>query len=266
MNEQSYIGVFDSGVGGLSIFTKLLTDFPNESFIYLGDTARLPYGTKSKDTIKKYVKRNIKYLISNYPIKAIVVACNSASSVLNELDMPVKTIGVIKAGAHAALNKTKTNHIGLWATRTTVSLKEYDKEILNLNSKAKLTSISCPTLVTLVEEMGSNHPLLNMTFDYYLLNILHDHRIDTLILGCTHFPFFKTSLKEHIKSKNIVIKIADSSEKITIQLKSLLKDSLSLNKKLKNQILITDEATHFKNFILQVMPEKYSFSLKKIDV
>ncbi len=266
MNKQDYIGVFDSGVGGLSILTKLLTDFPNESFIYLGDTARLPYGTKSKDTIKKYVKRNIKYLILNYPIKAIVVACNSASSVLNEIDLPVKTIGVIKAGAHAALNKTKTNHIGLWATRTTVSLKKYDKEVLSLNPKVKLTSVSCPTLVALVEEMGSLHPLLNITFDYYLLDILQNPKIDTLILGCTHFPFFKDRLKEHMKSKNIVIKIVDSSEKITVQLRNLLKDSLSFNKKLKDQILITDEAAHFKDFILKVMPEKHPFFIKKIDI
>ncbi|MGH1468159.1 MAG: glutamate racemase [Bdellovibrionales bacterium] len=266
MSEEKYIGVFDSGVGGLSVLTKLLVDFPNESFVYLGDTARLPYGAKSKETIKKYVERNINFLTSNYPIKAVVVACNSASSVLHDLDLPVKTIGVIEAGADAALSKTKTNHIGLWATRATVSSNEYEKELLNLDDEAKLTSISCPTLVTLVEEAGADHPLLEAAFDHYIDKIKDDSEIDTLILGCTHFPFFKERLATYLKTKGLHMELADASEEISIQLKDMLSGSLSLKKNLEDKVLVTDEAPHFKDFISSVLPKKYSFSFLKVDL
>ncbi len=266
MSEQKYIGVFDSGVGGLSVLTKLLIDFPNESFVYLGDTARLPYGAKSKETIKKYVERNISFLTANYSIKAIVVACNSASSVLNDLDLPIKTIGVIEAGADAALSKTKTNHIGLWATRATVASNEYEKEILNLDSESKLTSISCPTLVTLVEEMGADHPLLESAFSHYIKLLNNNPDIDTLILGCTHFPFFKEKLSLYLKKNSFSIELADASEEISAQLKEMLLGNLSTHKSLEDKILVTDEAPHFKEFISNVLPKKQSISPEKVDL
>lgn len=266
MEKQKYIGVFDSGVGGLSILTQLIKGFPNESFVYLGDTARLPYGAKSKETIKKYVEKNINFLTLNYPIKAIVVACNSASSVLNELNLPIKTVGVIEAGTNAALSKTKTNHIGLWATRATVASKAYEKEILNIEPEVELNSISCPTLVTLVEENGAEHPLLNSAFDYYLNDLLKDSKIDTLILGCTHFPFFKDSLQEHLRKKGLKISLVDASEEISIQVSELIKDQTSASKQLEDQVLVTDDAPHFKSFIDKSLPSSWAYSFKKIDI
>lgn len=273
MTNQKYIGVFDSGVGGLSILSRLVKDFPGEAFVYLGDTARLPYGTKSKDTIKNYVLKNINYLSENYPLKAVVVACNSASSVLSELDLPIETLGVIEAGTDSALSKTKTNHIGLWATRATVSSKAYEKEILSLEPDAEITAISCPTLVTLVEETGSKHPLLKAAFDHYLDQLFKtknkEKELDTLILGCTHFPFFKKELQTHLKEKNITLSLVDASEEISIQLKNLLGDKVSNNteeQKLGHTILVTDEAPHFKDFIKRSLPEDFKFSFAKIDL
>lgn len=268
MSTQKYIGVFDSGVGGLSILIQLIKDFPNESFVYLGDTARLPYGAKSKDTIKKYVERNISYLTKNYPIKAVVVACNSASSVLSELNLPVKNLGVIEAGVDAALSKTKTNEIGLWATRATVASKTYDFEMNKIDDEAKITSVSCPTLVSLIEEMGADHPLLPAAFDLYLKPILSNSEIDTLILGCTHFPFFKTELSSFLKGKGLETELIDASEEVSKQLQELI--SLSAKKPQntpsQNLILVTDEASHFKNFILSKMPKNQSFKIKKVDI
>ncbi len=270
--KNKYIGVFDSGVGGLSILSRLIKDFPSESFVYLGDTARLPYGAKSKETIKKYVNKNIDFLTKNYQVKAVVVACNSASSVLSDLNLPIESLGVIEAGTDAALTRTRTNHIGLWATRATVASKAYDKEILSLEPEAEITSVSCPSLVTLVEESGTQHPLLEPAFDYYLKKLFDRDKtedsteIDTLILGCTHFPFFKENLKAHLKKKNLNINLVDASEEISTQLKALLNGQLNKVKKLKDVVLVTDSAPHFKDFIKASLPSRFSYSFEKVDV
>lgn len=267
MNDARYIGVFDSGVGGLSILKTLKESFPNESFVYLGDTARLPYGSKSKETIKYYVTRNIDYLQKTYPLKAVVVACNSASSVLGELILPVKTIGVIEAGADAALSKTTSNKIGLWATKATVSSLSYEKEIKHLDPDSTLLSVSCPTLVALVEESGADHPLLNDAFEHYLSPIKEDPEIDTLILGCTHFPFFKEKLEQYLKKQGLFLNLVDASSEICVQLEELLmQEGLSTEKTNTDQVLVTDEPHHFMEFISSVMPEGYDYELKKIDL
>jgi glutamate racemase len=265
--SKDFIGVFDSGVGGLSILKQLIKDFPKETFVYLGDTARLPYGAKSKETIKNYVLKNIEYLNKNYSLKAVVVACNSASSVLNEVSLPVKSIGVIEAGALAALKNTSTNHIGLWATRATTFSKAYEKYILSSENKnTKVSSVACPSLVTLVEEGLAPHPLLLPAFDFYLSQFKNLEEIDTLILGCTHFPFFKEELNTYLKNKNLKIKLTDASEEISLQLKSLIADKTASEKSFSDQILVTDDASHFKDFVSQNLSEHRAFEFQKIDL
>lgn len=266
MTTKDCIGVFDSGVGGLSILKQLIKDFPNESFVYLGDTARLPYGAKSKETIKNYVLRNINHLSKNYKLKAVVVACNSASSVLNELDLPVKSIGVIEAGALAAMKNTKTKTIGLWATRATTSSKAYEDYIHSKDKSVKTLSVACPLLVTLVEEGLCTHSLLDHAFDFYLSKFSNLKEVDSLILGCTHFPFFKEELSKHLNEKGLNIKLTDATDEISSQLKDLLGTNLSSQKPFIDQVLVTDEASHFRDFVSQNMPENWAFDFKKIDL
>lgn len=263
-SDKTFIGVFDSGVGGLSVLKQLIKDFPNESFIYLGDTARLPYGAKSKETIKNYVVKNIDFLSSHYNLKAVVVACNSASSVLEELLLPIKTIGVIEAGVIAANKTSKTKKIALWATRATVSSLAYENKADALNISLKFTSTACPTLVSLVEEGEDAHPLLEPAFDFYINKSNFTSETDTLVLGCTHFPFFKKDLKKHLAEKSLNIKLVDAAKEVSEHLKKTIKTS-SQNAT-KHLILVTDEATHFKNFIEAKMPKGVSFEVQKIDI
>jgi len=260
----SFIGVFDSGVGGLSVLNQLIKDFPEESFVYLGDTARLPYGAKSKETIKNYVIKNIDHLNSHYNLKAVVVACNSASSVLEELILPIKTIGVIEAGVIAADKASKTKNIALWATRATVTSRAYENKADLLNKNLEFTSTPCPTLVSLVEEGEDSHPLLAPAFDFYISKSKFSDETDTLVLGCTHFPFFKKELKKHLAEKFLNIKLVDAAKEVSEHLKNTIK--LTKNKAPKHLILVTDEAAHFKNFIESKMPKDVSFKVQKIDI
>lgn len=265
LSDEAPIGVFDSGVGGLSILKQLVEDFPEESFVYLGDTARLPYGTKSKTTIKNYAQKNINYLIENHKIKTCVIACNSASTVVDELNSSVALFDVIRPGALAAasaLERSEKN-IGVWATQATVNSKAYEEEIHKLNRAITVEMISCPTLVTLVEEGFNKHPLLPEAFDYYLKLFKND--VDVLILGCTHFPIFKSKLNQHLKSK---IKLVDSAFGVSLKLKDHLKEihlkEMPLKEREKKhksdntyvKILLTDTTDKFEAFAKTVLTDE----------
>jgi glutamate racemase len=271
IEKNKPIGVFDSGVGGLSVLKQLQTDYPVETFIYLGDTARLPYGTKSPSTIISYAERNLNFLLKNYNIKALVVACNSVSTVLDFVKSPVPLFGVIKPGASAAVERLKTvdgKRIGLWATQATVLSKAYEKEIKDLDSSIDVEMISCPTLVALVEESLNAHKLLPYAFDYYLEQF--ENKIDVLILGCTHFPFFKVPLSKKIPE----IQLIDSSISISKSLSNKLnlnannKLELNVNKGLTDKsltkVLITDEAKNFRSFIFQIF--KKDIEIEKVEI
>jgi glutamate racemase len=259
MNKSRPIGVFDSGVGGLSVLRQLVKDYPNESFIYLGDTARLPYGTKSKETIVKYANKNLKFLVDNFSIKALVVACNSVSTVIDEIDSKVPIFGVIKPGARAALSSLNTgDSIGLWATQATVQSGAYVKEIKNINNNVSVSMVSCPTLVALVEEGLDKHPLLEAAFDYYINQF--DKKVDVLILGCTHFPFFK----ELLAKKFPKIKLIDSSISLSEDLKSSLDLKGEKTETRTVKILLTDEAKSFKDFVYKIF--KHEIEIEKIDI
>ena len=263
--DQTFIGVFDSGVGGLSVLKQLIEDFPNESFVYLGDTARLPYGAKSKETIRNYVLKNIEYLNSNYSLKAVVIACNSASSVLEDLNLPVETLGVIESGVRAADMASLSKKVALWATRATVSSGAYENQALKLGTKLQIVSTACPTLVSLVEEGEDDHPLFKPAFDFYFNKSRIEEDVDCLILGCTHFPFFKKKLKTFLTEKSLNITLIDAAKEVSNQLKTLV-DSKTESKAPERLILVTDQATHFENFITSKMPSDISFKVQKVDI
>jgi glutamate racemase len=189
------IGVFDSGVGGLTVLSALRKRWPGENFIYLADTARLPYGSKSLHTIRSYVEQNIRFL-RQYPLKAIVIACNSASTAI--LDQPLKSdipiLNVVEPGARKALELSPTKRIGILGTRATIMSEAYPRALRQLDSTVEAFQQACPLFVPLVEEGWIDDPVTNLIV-YRHVSVLLPLRIDTLILGCTHYPALRKSIE-----------------------------------------------------------------------
>lgn len=264
------IGVFDSGIGGLTVLQELEIAFPNENFIYLGDTARLPYGSKSPDTIQRYVKQNVNFFLGTQDIKALVIACNSASTVLEHIDLPktLPTFGVILPGANAAHQMSSTKNIGLWATRATVHGKSYEQALKKIDDQVHLTSVACPLLVPLVEEGLWDHDLTLRIFDLYLPSLKEAH-VDTLILGCTHYPLLKNRLLGHLESKGWSLKVVDSAVALTEDVKMALshKKIKPSDKKLgPPRLYLTDEAEHFKNVVRLAFPQWNKASIQWVNI
>lgn len=190
------IGVFDSGLGGLTVLKSLIEAYPQENFIYLGDTARLPYGSKSPETIREYAVQIMNYLSTVAKLKALVVACNSASTQVRERDwLGIPVFTVIEPGAKLALESSVTKRIGLMATRATVQSDVYGQKIRELNPEAQLIANPCPLLVPLAEEGWVDDPITNLVVYRYVQPLLREN-IDTLILGCTHYPILATSIQK----------------------------------------------------------------------
>jgi glutamate racemase len=193
MSNTAPIGVFDSGMGGLTVVRELMSQLPNESIIYFGDTARVPYGPKSPDTVLRYSREITSYLRGE-GIKALVVACNTATAhalpaLREENDLPI--VGVIEPGARAAAAATTTKHIGVIGTAGTVKSGAYEKEIRKLLPDARITAQACALFVPLVEEgWVDTEPTRAIARNY--LAPLVTAEIDTLVLGCTHYPLMKT--------------------------------------------------------------------------
>src|ERR671938_71608 len=189
ITQDSPIGIFDSGVGGLTVFRALERRVPNESLIYLGDTARVPYGTRSPETVERYAIEDAGFIRSTN-IKVIVIACNTVSALaanrLREvLDVPV--LGVIRPGARRAVAATRSGYVGVIATEGTVASGAYERAMLALNPKLEVISRACPLFVPLAEEGWINHPVTRQVAEEYLAD-LRASRVDTLVLGCTHYP------------------------------------------------------------------------------
>lgn len=204
---NSPIGVFDSGIGGLSVLKQFIRFLPYERYIYLGDTARVPYGNKSDDTVKQYAAECTEFLLSK-DVKLIVVACNTASSVALDLvqkisDVPV--IGMIYPAARASLQETRNGKIGIIGTRATINSDAYSKAIyeLNGNNNIKVISQACPLFVPLVEEGWIRHKATRIIAEEYL-EIFKNEKVDTLILGCTHYPLLSQLIAEIIPSVTLI--------------------------------------------------------------
>lgn len=210
-NEDSRpIGVFDSGIGGLTVLKELALQFPQESFLYLGDTARLPYGSKSPSTIRKYSEQNIEFL-RQQNVKAIVIACNSASTQVPEKEffgLPV--YNVIGPGSQRALEVSSGLRIGVLGTRATINSQAYTQQLRSLNPKVLVFDQACPLFVPLAEEGWDSDPITNLIVFRYL-SVLMKNQIDTLILGCTHYPILKNSIARVTGSS---IELVDSGEAI----------------------------------------------------
>ncbi len=235
------IGIFDSGIGGLTVFKSVAENFPQLDIYYLGDTARVPYGNKSKDTIIRYSIECSQFLINKFDIEALIIACNSASSyavdiLKDKLNIPV--IGVIHPGSKHALEVSKNGKIGVIGTYATINSNSYKKTLIQLSDKEiQIFQKPCPLFVPIIEEGMIDSEITKMVIKEYLQEII-EQEIDTLILGCTHYPVLKDVIKQIYPHLNVV----DSSEVIIEDIKNL---DINFNENGIRHIFITDESSSF---------------------
>ena len=195
IDRNAPIGVFDSGVGGLTVMKEIMHQIPSEKVVYFGDTARVPYGNKSKETVTKF-SRQIVHFLQTRNVKAIVVACNTASAyALDELEKEVEVpiIGVVKPGAKVAVEATRNGKIGVIATEGTISSAIYERYIKELNKNVNVIGKACPLFVPLAEEGLWRDPVTDEIARRYLTELI-DIDIDTLVLGCTHYPLIRETV------------------------------------------------------------------------
>lgn len=212
------IGVFDSGLGGLTVLKAMAQALPKENFLYLGDTARVPYGIHSPETIARYTAEGLQYLVEK-KVKAIVVACNSASTIIERLSpIDIPLLEVIRPGSQRALELSTTSRIGVLGTRATVQNQAYPLAIKALKPDAEVFQQACGLLVPLVEEGWIEDPLTNLVLHRYLQPLLQSG-IDSLILGCTHYPLLNSSIQKVVGPN---IQLIDSAEALALRLKNLI--------------------------------------------
>ena len=246
MSDTRPIGIFDSGVGGLTVFSEVEKTLPREEIVYFGDTARVPYGTKSKETVTKFSVENIEFLMK-HNVKLVLVACNTASSLSLEFlkrCFRVPIIGVIDPGAKNSVDRTRNNRIGVIGTSATISSGAYEKAIKKISSKMTVFSQNCPLFVPLVEE-GWSYKSVTFEVASTYLNSLKKKNIDTLILGCTHYPLLKNVIRKVMGNK---VSLVDSAGEVAKEAKSILGAGGLMNKKpgeKKHKFFVSDEPEQF---------------------
>jgi len=221
------IGVFDSGVGGLTVVRALRRQLPREDILYVGDTARVPYGVKSPDTVCQYASQITDFLEAQR-IKLLIIACNTVAAVAAQTvrqRSTVPVLDVIEAGANAAVASTRRRRIGVIGTLTTIQSKAYDEALNRLDADAEVHGQPCPLFVPLVEEGWLDHPVTRLTAEQYLAPLL-SRNIDTLVLGCTHYPLLQPLLQDVVGQN---VQLIDSADTTAQRASLLLKSGALLN-------------------------------------
>lgn len=245
------IGIFDSGIGGLTVVKEVIRLLPFEDIVYFGDTARVPYGIKSKETIIKFSLENTLFLLQQ-DVKMIVVACNTSSSLALPIirkHFKIPIIGVIMPGAKEAVYATKNKKIGVIGTRATINSGAYEEEVKRLDAHVKVYSEACPLFVPLVEEGWGNDGITTSVARKYLAPF-KKLGVDTLILGCTHYPLLKPKIQE-IMGRGVTL--IDSAQQVAVEVKQVLAQEGLLNKDRKKPsrasraYFVSDEVAIFKN-------------------
>lgn len=256
MNSRP-IGIFDSGLGGLTVLKVLAKNFPNESFVYLGDIARLPYGNKSPETIRKYGDQILRFL-KDQDVKAMVIACNSASTVyLGEKTFEgIPLLNVIEPGARAALEKGDSP-IAVLGTSATIRSHAYEQTIKTLSSKTTVVEIACPLFVPLVEEGVVHNEITDLVIKRYLEKVKAD-KIGTVILGCTHYPVLADDIRKYLGNVNLV----ESGEVLTRELRALNLAGGTGTRQIR--VCITDVTDHFERLAHELMAPETLGPLEKI--
>ena len=242
------IGVFDSGVGGLTVMAEIMRQIPHEDVVYFGDVGRYPYGPRSKDIIIEFTKQDIAFLLEQ-DVKYIVTACNTASAVALEIlapDYDIKMIGVIEPGARAAVETTKNGRVGIIGTHATIASNSYPTAIHGIESKVKVFSLACPLFVPLAEEGYQDKEAAYLIAEDYL-KILRENDIDMLVLGCTHYPLLKKTIQDVIGQNVTLIDSATATARE-------VRDDLERENLLKPD---SDLPPDYKYFVSDV-PDKFA--------
>lgn len=267
MNNQC-IGIFDSGLGGLTAVKQIINELPNENIIYFGDTGRVPYGTRSKETILKYTRSDIRFL-NTFNVKTIVIACGTASSaalpaIKNEFNVPI--IGVIDAAVYAAVRATKCNKIGILGTVGTIKSKEYERQIKAYDSNIQTFSKACPMFVPLVENGYFSSEVTRLIVAEYLEDIRREG-VDTLILGCTHYPLLQDVIAEYMGSD---VTLINSGAEVAKYLKKKLTKEDMLHSKIADktqyQYYVSDDISSFEELGSIFLEREINGQVNKIDI
>lgn len=269
LRKDAPIGVFDSGVGGLTVAREIMRQIPNEKIIYFGDTARVPYGSKSQDTVTRFSGQIVRFL-RTFQVKTIVVACNTASAYALdtlETDTDIPIIGVIKPGANVAADVTRNGRIGVIATEATIGSRMYPKYIEELDKNVTIYGKACPLFVPLIEEGLWEDPVTDEIARRYLTELI-DIDIDTLILGCTHYPLIRATLKRIMgDSVTLVNPAYETAKELKEMLAglSLLNDEPPVLGSNRYQFYVSDKAEKFVRFANSII--KYGIlSAKSINI
>ena len=267
-NREAPIGVFDSGVGGLTVAREIMRNLPSERIVYFGDTARGPYGSKSRESIIRFSRQIIHFLQEEH-VKAIVVACNTASAyaldeVQKDLDIPI--IGVVKPGAKVAADATRNKRIGVIGTKGTIGSNIYADYIHEIDPEITVVGKACPLFVPLVEEGWLKDPVTVEVAQRYLQE-LQEQDIDTLVMGCTHYPLLRSVLRELLGEK---VTLVNPAYETAQSLKQLLKEMNLDNPGIKEEefpyrFYVSDLADQFTAFANSILPYDVSMT-KKIDI
>ena len=264
--DKRPIGVFDSGVGGLTVVKQVMKVVPQENIVYFGDTARLPYGSKSEETVTKFSKQDIRFLLTK-DVKAIIVACNTASS--NSMEalkeaFEVPIFGVVEPGVEEALRTTKNKRIGLIGTTATVRSGAYERKILQMDDKVKVFSKACPLFVPLAEEGWSENDISRLTAEAYLSELLCED-IDSLVLGCTHYPLLKRCIGGVVGEQ---VRLVDPAKATAKQVMAFLEknEQCNLSRDEGERKFYLSDATSTFSFICQkALKRKYQAEIIDIE-
>ena len=268
IDRDAPVGVFDSGVGGLTVAREIMRNLPSEKIVYFGDTARVPYGSKSKETVIRYSRQIIRFL-QEQQVKAIVVACNTASAfaldtVRDEFDIPI--IGVIESGAKVAAARTRTQRVGIIGTVGTVGSGIHAQYLKKLDPGITVFGKACPLFVPLVEEGWLHDPVTVEVASRYLKE-LQDKDVDTLILGCTHYPLIRSTIRQVMGEE---VCLVNPAYETALELGKLLEEQgLSSTgteqKEFPYRFYVSDLADEFKEFANSILPYDVEMT-KKIDI
>jgi len=252
------IGVFDSGVGGLTVASSIKKLLPNEEIFYLGDLLHLPYGSKSKNAVLSFTMAAFNFLIKQ-DIKLLVIACNTATSIAKELierEASIPVIGVIYPGALTACRTTKNRRVGVIGTQRTVKANAYFESIRRIDPDISVFQKATPLLVPLIEEGWVNHPVMSLVLEEYF-KAFEKRDIDTIVLGCTHYPLIKRQIKNSLKGVNVV----DSAGSTAIAVRDvLIKEDILNRENVDNgyRIFLTDYADNFMALGEKILKRKLS--------
>lgn len=255
MKNKLPIGIFDSGAGGLLVMKSMMEMLPNESIVYFGDTARLPYGDKSRETIEKYTRQCVNFLL-DHPVKMVVIACNTASSLTSnewKSSLPIPVADVLHPSAQKACRLTKNQHIGVLGTHATIRSGSYQKAIHEKLPHAEVVSVACPLFVPLAEEMLFDHQATHLLAKEYLAPILAKD-CDTVILGCTHYPLLKKTIAAQLPKH---VQIIDSAECCAESVKEHLEASQNSTQP-THHFFVTDDSTRFQKLACAFLPASHA--------